>query len=129
MHLPPPTIRTEAFGGAARLAPARRPSPTPSHRGPAGLGPGQATHTLVEHVRLVPQLCVLTQVLPDHLHPLHLQPLQLLPGVAGKGETGHTPEPEPTVWGTLPPHRSQPTLATQHKSPPASNRCQGTPGG
>ena len=34
---------------------------------------------MVEHVRLVPQLCVLAKVLPYHLHPLHLQPLQLLP--------------------------------------------------
>ena len=36
------------------------------------------THTLVEHVRLVSERGVLTQVLSDHLHPLHLQPLQLL---------------------------------------------------
>lgn len=34
---------------------------------------------MVEHVRLVPQLRVLAEVLPYHLHPLHLQPLQLLP--------------------------------------------------
>lgn len=39
---------------------------------------GAGTHALVEHVCLVPQLCVLAQVLPDHLYPLHLQPLQLL---------------------------------------------------
>lgn len=32
----------------------------------------QGTHTLVEHVCLVPQLCVLAQMLSDHLHPLHL---------------------------------------------------------
>ncbi len=36
------------------------------------------THTLVEHVRLMTQGGVLTQMLSDHLHPLHLQPLQLL---------------------------------------------------
>lgn len=36
------------------------------------------SHTLVEHVRLVPEGRVLAQVLPDHLDPLQLQPLQLL---------------------------------------------------
>lgn len=38
----------------------------------------EGTHALVEHVRLMPQLCVLAQMLSDHLHPLHLQPFQLL---------------------------------------------------
>lgn len=36
------------------------------------------THALVKHVCLMAQLCVLTQMLSDHLHPLHLQPFQLL---------------------------------------------------
>jgi len=36
------------------------------------------THTLVEHVGLMPQRGVLTQMLLDHLYSLHLQPLQLL---------------------------------------------------
>lgn len=36
------------------------------------------THTLVEHVCLMSQGGVLTQLLSDHLHPLHLQPLELL---------------------------------------------------
>lgn len=36
------------------------------------------THALVEHVRLVPQGGVLTQVLLDPFDPLHLQLLQLL---------------------------------------------------
>lgn len=29
------------------------------------------THTLVEHVCLMPQLCVLAQMLPNHLHPFN----------------------------------------------------------
>lgn len=50
----------------------------PRGRPPPGPLPGPGTHALVEHVCLVPQLRVLAQMLPDHLHPLHLQPLQLL---------------------------------------------------
>lgn len=36
------------------------------------------TYTLVEHICLMSKGGVLTQVLSDHLHPLHLQPLQFL---------------------------------------------------
>lgn len=50
------------------------------------------THTLVEHVCLVPKRGVLTQVLSDHLHPLHLQPLQLLRRRRRRKNSVSTPE-------------------------------------
>lgn len=46
------------------------------------------SHTLVEHVRLVSEGCVLAQVLSDHLHPLQLQPLQLLRKTRRKRKRG-----------------------------------------
>ena len=38
----------------------------------------ELSYTLVEHVCLVAEGCVLTQMLSDHLYSLHLQALQLL---------------------------------------------------
>lgn len=83
---------TRHHGTGPRLSPApRRPG--------APLASARGTHALVEHVRLVPQLRVLAQMLPDHLHPLHLQPFQLLQ----RRKPAETSGGVPSTWGPSPP--------------------------
>lgn len=68
----------------------------------------RGTHALVEHVCLMPQLCVLAQMLSDHLHPLHLQPFQLL---QRKKRRPEAPE-------HIPPGRCQAAVYSMHKALP-----------